>query len=41
MYEWWYSDALTDERRDKFEKKPNAVLLNESMIIENWKKLQK
>ncbi len=41
MHEWWYSDALTDERRDKFEKKPNSVLLNESMIIENWKKLQK
>jgi 2'-hydroxyisoflavone reductase len=41
MHQWWYSDALTDERRDKFEQKPNSVLLNESMIIESWKKLQK
>jgi len=41
MHQWWYSDALTDERRDKFEQKPNSVLLNESMIIERWKKLQK
>lgn len=41
MNQWWYSDALTDERRDKFEQKPDSVLLNESMIIENWKKLKK
>ena len=41
MHQWWYSGALTDERRDKFEQKPNSVLLNENIIIDNWKKVHK
>ena len=41
MHQWWYSDALTDERRDKFEQKPDSTLLNEKLILEKWEKLQK
>lgn len=36
-YDWWYSDALTDERRNKFEQKPDSVLLNEKAILKKWK----
>jgi len=37
-YQWWTSDALTDERRNKFELKPNSILSREKSIIENWRK---
>ena len=40
-YQWWYSDALTDERRNKFEQKPDSVLLNEKSILEKWKTYKK
>ncbi len=40
-YQWWISDSLTDERRNKFELKPDSILLREKSIIENWKKLKK
>ena len=40
-YDWWYSDALTDDRRNKFEQKPGSVLLNEKSILEKWKSRQK
>ena len=35
-HDWWYSDALTDERRDKFEKKEGSVLVKEKEILEAW-----
>lgn len=35
-YQWWYSDSLTDERRNEFELKPDSILLREKSIIENW-----
>jgi len=40
-YQWWISDSLTDERRNKFERKPDSILLREKSIIEKWKKLKK
>lgn len=39
-YQWWTSDALTDERRNKFELKSNSILSREKSIIENWRKAQ-
>ena len=39
-YDWWVSDALTDERRKEFEFKPDNLLLREKTIIENWQKMQ-
>lgn len=37
-YQWWFSDALTDERRTEYESKPGSLLLRENSILENWKK---
>ncbi len=37
MYDWWYSDALTDERRNKFEGNPNTVFAREEEILSKWK----
>ena len=37
-HDWWYSDALTEERRQKFEGNPKAVLNREAAIIGAWKK---
>ncbi len=36
-YDWWYSDALTDERRAKFEKKEGSILMKEKEILDAWK----
>jgi len=41
MHQWWYSEALTDERRNKFELDPQGVLVREKMILENWSARQK
>ncbi|MCA6075090.1 NAD-dependent epimerase/dehydratase family protein [Fulvivirga sedimenti] len=38
-YEWWYSDALTDEDRIKFEQDPDSVLAREKDLLERWKKV--
>ena len=40
MYDWWYSDAITQEQRDKFEKNPKGVLANEQEILKKWKELK-
>jgi 2'-hydroxyisoflavone reductase len=40
-HEWWYSDALTQEKRDDYELKPNSILLNEKEILADWKSWQK
>lgn len=37
IHQWWYSDALTAERRDTFEQKPNGLLLREAEIIKKWR----
>ena len=38
IHSWWYSDAVTEEHRLKFEEKPGSILLRENEIIEAWKK---
>ena len=40
-YDWWYSDALTDEYRNKVEANPENVIQREKSIIEDWKSLNK
>ena len=40
IYDWWFSDSLTDERRNKFELNPYTILSREKSILENWKKLR-
>ena len=40
MHDWWYSDALTQEERNKFEKDPNGILMNEQEILKKWKELK-
>jgi 2'-hydroxyisoflavone reductase len=36
-YDWWYSDALSDEKRAEFEDDPENVLNREKEIIESWR----
>jgi 2'-hydroxyisoflavone reductase len=36
MHQWWYSEALTDEKRDQFELNPEGVLVREKKVLENW-----
>lgn len=36
-YDWWTSDAITQEQRDKVESDPTAVLVREQSILEAWK----
>lgn len=38
IHDWWYSDALTDERRQQFEGKEGSVLVEEKNIIKAWRK---
>ncbi|MDT7831897.1 NAD-dependent epimerase/dehydratase family protein [Flavobacteriaceae bacterium S356] len=40
-HDWWYSDALTDEIRERFEGNPNTVLAREEEILNKWKALTK
>ena len=40
-HDWWYSDALTDERRAEVEENPESVLFREKEILEDWKKASK
>jgi 2'-hydroxyisoflavone reductase len=40
-YDWWYSNSLTDEQRNKFELDPETVLGREKAIIEAWKNYRK
>lgn len=37
IHDWWYSDALTEERRQEFEGKADGVLAREASILEAWK----
>ena len=36
-YDWWYSDAISQERRDKLEQNPTSVFSREQSIIEKWR----
>lgn len=35
-HDWWYSDALSQERRDRFEADPETVLAREEKLLEDW-----
>ncbi len=37
-YNWWYSDAVTKDQRDKVELDPKSLLMREKEIIVKWKK---
>ncbi|BAO76714.1 NAD-dependent epimerase/dehydratase family protein [Winogradskyella sp. PG-2] len=39
-YNWWTSNAITDERRSEYENNPNTLLVKEKAILENWKATQ-
>jgi len=41
IYDWWYSDSLTQERREEFELKPDSTLMREAAIIEAWNEWNK
>ncbi|MGB3173081.1 MAG: NAD-dependent epimerase/dehydratase family protein [Saprospiraceae bacterium] len=41
IYEWWYSDALTDQRRAMYEQNPESVLMREKAIIQAWRDVKK
>ncbi|MEQ6123948.1 NAD-dependent epimerase/dehydratase family protein [Pseudotenacibaculum sp. MALMAid0570] len=38
-HDWWYSDALTQELRDKFEKNSRGVYAREQELLKKWKEL--
>lgn len=37
IYNWWHSDAVSRDRRNKFMSDPNSVLNREKEILEKWK----
>ncbi len=36
-YDWWYSSAVSQERRDDLTNDPNSALAKEQSILEKWK----
>jgi 2'-hydroxyisoflavone reductase len=36
-HEWWYSDSLSDEDRNKYEKDPRNMLMREADLLLKWK----
>jgi 2'-hydroxyisoflavone reductase len=40
-YSWWYSDAVSEDRRSAFEANPNALHQRESSILEAWSEHQR
>lgn len=40
MHDWWYSDAITDERRQKYISNPRNVLYREQELLTKWKELK-
>ena len=40
IYNWWYSDAIPQERRDNVENDPKSILSREKSILEDWATLQ-
>lgn len=40
IYDWWYSDAVSQEQRNEVELGPTSLLVREKSIIEEWKTLQ-
>jgi 2'-hydroxyisoflavone reductase len=40
-YDWWYSDNVTQEQRDKVELNPKSILVREKSILEKWKAIKR
>jgi 2'-hydroxyisoflavone reductase len=40
IYNWWHSDAVSEERRSAFEGNSTTILAREKAIIEKWKMLK-
>lgn len=38
-YDWWYSDAVSQEQRDELETDPESILVREKSILEKWEAL--
>ena len=38
-FNWWHSDVISQEQRDKVEQDPNSLLVRERSILEKWKKM--
>lgn len=38
--DWWYSDAVNENRRNIFENGPNSIFLKEKFLLEKWKALR-
>ena len=36
-HDWWYSDAISQEKRDEVEQNPDSILGKEAALIEKWK----
>ena len=36
-YDWWYSDAISEERRQQVESNPDSWLVKEEGVLEDWK----
>lgn len=41
LHEWWYSSAVSDERRKKFQESPNELHNRQEKIIDAWNKYKK
>ena len=39
-HDWWYSDALSQARRDQFEQKAGSLLVNEERLLKRWQQTQ-
>lgn len=40
-YDWWYSDALTDDQRNSYELDSESTIMREQPILEAWKIVKK
>ena len=41
IHEWWYSDAVSDERRKKMENGPESLMVREQDILKAWRATHK
>jgi len=40
IHEWWFSDAVGEERRDRMESGPRSLMAREAAIIAAWRARQ-
>lgn len=41
MHDWWFSESVSQEQRDKVMKNPKGVLMREGEVLEAWRAHQK